>query len=162
MSRSGGRRIKRNILIDVNTIRFLEEDEIERIARFSLLRDYIARKTDDIRTYNADPNRDPAVSADIRRLTNVGTLRAYIESYLENHPSIHQGMTLMVRQLAPDSNGLPLEIYCFTNTTDWGIYEGIQSDLMDHIFAILPEFGLVAYQSPAGRDIALLEQRGGG
>ena len=162
MSVSGGRRIKRCLLIDVNTIRFLEEDEIERMGRFSLLHDYISRKTEDIRTHNADPNRGPETNADIRRLTNVGTLRAYIESYLQNHPSIHQGMTLMVRQLAPDPNGLPLEIYCFTNTTDWGIYEGIQSDLMDHIFSILPEFDIKAYQSPAGRDIALLEPKGGG
>jgi miniconductance mechanosensitive channel len=92
-----------------------------------------------------------------RRLTNVGTFRAYAFNYLKNHPRIHDGMTLLVRQLSPGPEGLPLEIYCFTNTTEWGAYEDIQSDIFDHLLAIVPEFGLRLYQKPAGSDLANLK-----
>ena len=153
MSQSGGRRIKRSIHIDVTTIRFLEPEEIEGLGHWALLGDYVARKREEIEAWNAANGRDPAISADIRRLTNVGTLRAYIEAYLHAHPRIHEGMTLLVRQLQPTELGLPIEIYCFTNTTAWNDYEGIQADLFDHIFAILPELGLRAFQSPAGADL---------
>jgi miniconductance mechanosensitive channel len=156
MSNSGGRRIKRVILVDVNTIRFLDDEEVERIGKFALLHDYIAEKKRAIDEYNRDPGRDPSLNTDIRRLTNVGTFRAYIESYLRAHPRIHNGMTLMVRQLAPTPEGLPLEVYCFTNTTDWGAYEGIQADILDHVFAVVSEFGLRCFQAPAGRDLEAL------
>jgi miniconductance mechanosensitive channel len=158
MSRSGGRRIKRLILVDVNTIRFLTDEEVGRFGKFALLREYIAEKKRAIEQFNESPDRDPAVNADVRRLTNVGTFRAYIEAYLREHPRIHKGMTLMVRQLAPTSEGLPLEIYCFTNTTDWGAYEGIQADILDHVFAVVPDFGLRCFQAPAGRDLEALGQ----
>ena len=88
-----------------------------------------------------------------RRITNIGTFRAYVERYLRSHPGIHQNMTLIVRQLNPTADGLPLEIYCFTNTVSWVNYEGIQSDIFDHLFAILPEFGLRVYQHPSGMDL---------
>ena len=153
MSQSGGRRIKRSILIDINTIRFLDEPEVEHFGRFALLADYISDKRSDIDASNAALEGEEPCDADIRRLTNVGTLRTYLQHYLENHPKIHRGMTLMVRQLAPGNDGLPLEIYCFTNTTDWGEYEGIQADIMDHALALLPEFGLRAFQTAAGRDL---------
>jgi miniconductance mechanosensitive channel len=156
MSNSGGRRIKRMILVDVNTIRFLDDEEVERIGKFALLHDYIAEKKRTIDEYNRDPGRDPSLNADIRRMTNIGTFRAYIESYLRAHSRIHKGMTLMVRQLAPTPEGLPLEIYCFTNTTDWGAYEGIQADILDHVFAVVSEFGLRCFQAPAGRDLEAL------
>ena len=144
------------ILVDVNTFRFLDDEEVERIGKFALLHDYIAEKKRAIDEYNRDPGRDPSLNPDIRRLTNVGTFRAYIENYLRAHPRIHKGMTLMVRQLAPTPEGLPLEIYCFTNTTDWGAYEGIQADILDHVFAVVSEFGLRCFQAPAGRDLEAL------
>jgi len=156
MSLSGGRRIKRSLFIDVASIRFLEPDEVQSFEGFALLGDYMRRKREEIEGYNAEDGRNPEISADIRRLTNLGTLRAYIASYLRNHPKIHGGMTLLVRQLAPGPRGLPIEMYCFTNTTDWNEYESIQSDIFDHILAIVPEFGLRVFQSPSGVDIERL------
>ncbi|HHQ14021.1 MAG TPA: mechanosensitive ion channel family protein, partial [Chromatiales bacterium] len=150
MSMSGGRRIKRALYIDTGSIRFLSHDEIERFRRFALLKDYIAAKEKELAEYNA--NLKYAVEANVnqRRLTNIGTLRAYVQNYLRNHPRIHQqGMTLMVRQLPPGPEGLPIEIYCFTKTTDWIDYEAIQADIFDHLLAIVPEFGLRLYQRPA-------------
>ena len=160
MSRSGGRRIKRSLFVDVSTVRFLEPQEVEGLGRWGLLRDYVAAKTSEIHAYNAQPGRDPAIAADVRRLTNVGTLRAYILAYLRAHPKIHDGMTLLVRQLQPGPEGLPIEIYCFTNDTDWEVYEGIQADLFDHIFAIVREFDLRAFQNPTGADLAAIARRG--
>jgi len=157
MSESGGRRIKRSIHIDVNSIRFLDEDEVDRLSEWALLRDYLAKKKAEIDEFNASPGRNAEVAADIRRLTNVGTLRAYIEAYLRAHPEIHHdGFTLIVRQLQPGPTGLPIEIYCFSKEQDWTRYEGIQSDILDHILALLPEFGLTAYQQPAGVDFERL------
>ena len=147
MSESGGRRIKRSLWFDVNTIRFLEDAEIQGFSRYALLKEYIEEKMAELKAYNADSGRDPAIKADTRRLTNIGTLRAYIERYLQSHPKIHQDMTLLVRQLQPTSDGLPVEIYCFTNTTDWNAYEAIQADLFDHVLALLPEFGLRVFQN---------------
>jgi len=156
MSRSGGRRIKRAIYFDMSSIRFLEEDEIERFSHFALLQEYVTSKREELAAYNAEPGRDASINADIRRLTNIGTLRAYIRSYLRSHPKIHQGMTLLVRQLAPGGEGLPIEIYAFTNDTAWAAYEDIQADIFDHVLAIAPEFGLRPYQKPSGDDLARL------
>jgi len=156
MSQSGGRRIKRSISIDTNTVRFLEEAETERFARFALIEDYIEEKRQDIAVHNEALGRNERFDADIRQLTNLGTLRAYMQRYLENHPRIRRDMTLMVRQLAPTQTGVPLEIYCFTNTTDWLEYEGIQADIIEHILALLPEFDLCAFQSTTGRDLQSL------
>ena len=154
MSESGGRRIKRSLLIDLSTVRFLDEAEIDRLGCWALLRDYVAGKRDELHEWNAIDGRDPAINADIRRLTNLGTLRAYIEAYLAAHPRIHQGMTLLVRQLQPTDRGVAIEIYCFTNTTEWNAYEGIQADIFDHLYALLPDLGLRAFQTPAGSDFA--------
>ena len=156
MSQSGGRRIKRSVYVDVSSVRFLEPADLESLGRWSLLGDYVEQKQAELDTWNAQEGRDLAINADIRRLTNVGTLRAYIERYLKAHPMIHDNMTLLVRQLQPTDRGLPIEIYCFTTTTEWNAHEAIQADIFDHLFAILPEFGLRAFQSPAGADIALL------
>ena len=155
MSLSGGRRIKRSIFIDMNTINFLEPKEIERFEKYALLKDYIDEKRREIEDYNAS-SEERRINANIRRLTNVGTFRAYIYSYLRNHAAIHKNMTLLVRQLDPTPQGLPIEIYCFTNTTNWGAYEGIQSDLLDHLLALAPDFGLRTFQSPSGRDLLQL------
>jgi miniconductance mechanosensitive channel len=159
MSQAGGRRIKRSLFIDLQTVRFLTPEEVERLGKWSLLRDYLAKKAEELEAYNSEPGRNPESVADIRRLTNVGTLRAYIAAYLRAHPRIHHDMTLLVRQLQPGPEGLPIEIYCFTNDTNWDVYEGIQADLFDHILAIVPEFGLRVFQDPSGADLASIRER---
>ena len=156
MQSTGARRIKRSVLIDVSSIRFQSREEIDHFKRFALLKDYIAAKEAELAAYNEALEHEVSETVNMRRLTNVGTFRAYAESYLQNHPHIHKGMTLMVRQLGADAHGLPLEIYCFTNTTVWAEYESIQADIFDHLLAIIPEFGLRIYQQPAGSDLANL------
>jgi miniconductance mechanosensitive channel len=150
MSLSGGRRIKRSLAIDMGSVRFLDEEEIEGFAKLPLLAEYIAKKREEIAEHNSGLN---AAGPQLRRLTNLGTFRAYIECYLRDHPKIHQEMTLLVRQLEPTPTGLPIEVYCFTNTTEWNAYEGIQSDLFDHFLSVAGSFGLQAFQYPAGRDL---------
>jgi len=141
MSQSGARRIKRAIFIDVSSIRFQTQDEVDHFTRFALLKDYIKNKEQELADYNEGLATEVDAEVNRRRLTNAGTFRAYAYNYLKNHPKIHKGMTLIVRQLGPGPEGLPLEIYCFTNTTAWGAYEDIQSDIFDHLLAIVPEFG---------------------
>ena len=150
MSQTGARRIKRAIFIDVSSIRFQTAEEIAHFRRFALLTGYIGEKERELAAYNDRLEVEVDEAVNKRRLTNVGTYRAYALNYLKNHPRIHQGMTLIVRQLAPSPDGIPLEIYCFTNTTAWAEYEDIQSDIFDHLLAIVPEFGLRLFQK-AGR-----------
>ena len=157
MSQSGGRRIKRAIFIDVSSIRFQTQDEVDHFTRFALLKDYVKNKEQELADYNAGLATEVDAEVNRRRLTNVGTFRAYAYDYLKNHPRIDKNMTLIVRQLAAGPEGLPLEIYCFTNTTEWAVYEDIQSDIFDHLLAIVPEFGLRLYQKPAGSDLANLK-----
>jgi miniconductance mechanosensitive channel len=152
MSESGGRRLKRAIYIDMNSIRFLADADIERFEHFVLLKDYMEEKQRELEEYNASHLDDDSDIANARRLTNIGTFRAYVTNYLREHPKIHDRMTLMVRQRDPGPEGLPLEIYAFSNDTNWVAYEGIQSDIFDHIISIVPEFGLRVFQSPAGSD----------
>jgi miniconductance mechanosensitive channel len=154
MSKSGGRRIKRSLYLDVNTVRFLTEEEIADLGRWELLRDYMQEKLEEVGMFNAlKAEGNPDLIPNTRGLTNVGTLRAYIVAYLRQHPKIHQDMTLIVRQLQPGPEGLPMEIYAFSNDTDWANYETLQADIFDHIFATIPEFGLSAFQKPSGRDL---------
>ena len=155
MGDSGGRRIKRDLRIDINSVRFLKTEETERFKHFALLTDYIDEKLAELAAYNEGLGRE-ADNVDLRRLTNIGTFRAYVLSYLKHHPKIHRDMTLIVRQLEPGPNGLPLEIYAFTNITEWAVYEDIQSDIFDHLLAVAGEFGLSMYQEPAGRDLSAL------
>ncbi|MDX1704247.1 MAG: mechanosensitive ion channel family protein [Altererythrobacter ishigakiensis] len=152
MSDAGGRRIKRALTIDQNSVRFLKDEEVGDLSRFRVLRDYLERKKQEIADWNkSELAGEDAVNA--RRITNIGTLRAYIIGYLQGHPKINdQGFTLLVRQLPPGPEGLPIEIYCFTNTTNWNEYEGIQADIFDHLLAILPEFDLKIFQEPSGAD----------
>lgn len=150
MTESGGRRIKRSIAIDMNTIGFLTEDQVETLEGISVLKPYLQKKKEAISAYNQQV--DDAHMANLRQLTNIGTFRAYIEAYLRNSPFIHQGLTLLVRQLDSSEKGVPIEIYCFTEGTAWDAYEGIQSDLFDHFFAIMPMFDLAPYQQPSGKD----------
>jgi miniconductance mechanosensitive channel len=159
MSESGGRRIKRAIYLDMSSIHFLSDEELARLSRFEFLHDYLHAKRGELEVANARDVPGDDVVPDQRRLTNVGTYRAYVRHYLRNHPKIHQGMTLLVRQGQPGPQGLPLEIYCFSNDTDWGNYEGLQADIFDHLIASLREFGLQAFQEPAGSDLKALRPR---
>ncbi|MDP8634093.1 mechanosensitive ion channel [Serratia marcescens] len=153
MSESGGRRIKRSLNIDTASVHFLSEEEQRRLQRNPLLHSYLNVKTQELSQHNQEIAVDLASPLNGRRLTNLGTLRAYLEAYLRAHPRIHQNMTLMVRQLAPTPEGLPLEIYAFTNTTVWAEYESIQADIFDHILAVIDEFGLRVHQTPTGNDM---------
>ena len=156
MQESGGRRIKRAIYLDQNSIRFLDAQDYAKLASFGHLESYLKKKRTELEEWNSRLGERANVPANTRRSTNIGTLRAYLDNYLKSHPGIHQDMTIMVRQLAPGPEGLPLEIYCFTNTVAWVDYEGIQSDIFDHILSILPEFDLRVFQSPAGTDFHAL------
>ena len=155
MSESGGRRIKRSIVIDQNSVRFLGDEELAGLRRFKLLDAYLARKEEEIAEWNRHELASGIDEINARRITNIGTLRAYVIAYLKSHPRIAgEGFTLLVRQLPPGPQGLPLEIYCFTDTVDWGEYEAIQADIFDHMLAILPQFGLRIFQEPSGLDLA--------
>ncbi|MEX2581313.1 MAG: mechanosensitive ion channel family protein [Verrucomicrobiales bacterium] len=153
MSESGGRRIKRSLLIDTNSIRLCDDAMLERFRRIEHVAKYLQRKEEEIAEWNA--THRPAGETNRvngRRLTNIGTFRAYIEGYLRNHPDINQAMTLLVRQLAPEGQGLPVEIYCFSANQNWADYESIQADIFDHLLAIAPEFDLRVFQQPSGTD----------
>ena len=147
MSEYGGRRIKRSLLIDNSSIKFLNKNEIEELVKLAPLKKYITSKIEEVDQYNssiAESNN----SQEIRRLTNIGTYRAYVESYLKQNSNLNTDtMTFLVRQLPSSPEGVPIEIYTFTNTTEWVKYEQIQSDIFDHLFAILPKFGLRVYQN---------------
>ncbi|WP_119254829.1 mechanosensitive ion channel family protein [Shinella zoogloeoides] len=158
MQEAGGRRIKRALYLDQTSIRFLDTEEEERLSRLDRLETYLKHKQEELSEWNGRLGERARIPANTRRATNVGTFRAYVEDYLRNHPGVHQGMTIMVRQLPPQPEGLPLEIYCFANTTAWARYEGTQSDIFDHLFAILPEFGLRVFQSPTGSDLQVLSR----
>jgi miniconductance mechanosensitive channel len=153
MQESGGRRIKRSIFLDQNSIRFLSDDETARLALIDLLSAYLKEKQQEIVVFNASLEGSAAVPANTRRLTNIGTFRAYVRCYLAAHPNLRQDMPQLSRQLQPTAEGLPLEVYCFTDTVVWAEYEMIQSDIFDHLYAILPEFGLRTFQGPTGHDI---------
>ena len=153
MSESGGRRIRRDLYVDQSTIRFLAEDEVEDLKRFDLLREYLSGKETLLSETNRPVEEAGEDPVNALRLTNVGTFRSYIFNYLQNHPQVRQDMTLLVRQREPTPDGLPIQIYCFTSTTKWAEYEGIQSDIFDHILAIIPEFGLRVFQHPSGQDL---------
>ena len=153
MTQSGGRRINRAVYIDTTSITFCTAEMLEEYEKIHYLADYIKEKKNEVALYNLEINNDAAHSVNARRLTNIGTFRAYIQFYLQNHPKIHQNMTQIVRQLPSGENGLPLEIYAFTNDTAWVNYENIQSDIFDHIIAVVPQFGLRVFQKPSGYDI---------
>ncbi len=146
MSESGGRRVKRAIVLDLDSVRFADEAQLAHWSTIDHLRDYLSAKRAEVAAYNASHPTAHQSPANSRRLTNLGTYRAYCLAYLRAHPEIRQDMTLLVRQLPPTDRGLPLELYCFTRSTEWSTYERVQSDLFDHLLAILPEFGLTPFQ----------------
>ena len=146
MFESGGRRIKRSLHIDQRSIRFLSDEEIKRLEEFVLLNDYLEEKKHEIAEWNAELAAKGATQINGRRITNIGTFRIYVEKYLRSNKAINQDMLMLVRQLAPETTGLPLEIYCFTKSTQWIDYERAQADIFDHLLAILPVFGLRVFQ----------------
>ena len=159
MSESGGRRIKRTLRLDTTTIRFLTETEIQELGQIALLRPYLATKRGEISTYNDQFARSAPDMAEeivnLRQLTNIGTFRAYVNAYLKANNKLRKDMTMMARMMEPTTEGTPLEIYAFTDTTAWLEYEAIQGDIFDHLMAILPEFGLRAFQVPSGNDVKI-------
>jgi len=155
MSESGGRRIKRSISIDMDSIKFCTSEMLDRFESFGVISDYIKSKRAEIEEYNTKLKNDISVVVNRRNLTNIGTFRAYIESYLRSHPKVHKGMTFLVRQLPPGEHGLPIEIYVFSSDQDWINYEGIQSDIFDHLLAVIPMFDLAVFQMPSGSDFRI-------
>ncbi|MCB8814568.1 mechanosensitive ion channel family protein [Desulfosporosinus shakirovi] len=154
MTQSGGRRINRSVYIDTTSISFCTDEMLDKFQEIECLSDYIRTKKHEIAQYNLEKKIDTSNSVNGRHLTNIGVFRIYIESYLRNHPKIHKDMIQMVRQLPPEEHGLPLEVYVFTNDTDWVSYEIVQSDIFDHLLAVVPQFSLRLYQSPTGYDIS--------
>jgi miniconductance mechanosensitive channel len=157
MQESGGRRIRRALTIEHSSIRHLDDDEINELRGVRLLTKYLDEKRKQLRQLNeVVPGEAQRVATNMRRLTNIGTYRAYLQAWLTAHPLIHKDMQCMVRQQAPTSDGLPIEVYCFTTTTAWAEYENIQSDIFDHALAVAGEFGLRVYQAPSSADVRLL------
>ena len=157
MSESGGRRIKRSLSIDMNSISLCNSETLENFKKIELIREYIESKQKDVANHNVGIDTSELING--RQLTNIGTFRAYIEAYLRNSSQIHDNMTFLIRQLEPTAEGLPIQIYVFTNDTDWIRYEGIQSDIFDHLLAVAPEFGLKIFQNPTGKDFGNLGKK---
>ncbi|MFP3516735.1 mechanosensitive ion channel family protein [Pseudomonas sp. SIMBA_077] len=153
MQQSGGRRIKRSLFIDAGEISFLSDEQELRLEKVRLLSDYLVRKKAELASWNEAQGQVAALAANRRRMTNIGTFRAYALAYLKSHAQIQPNMTCMVRQLQATPQGVPLEIYCFTRTTAWDEYEQIQGDIFDYLISVLPEFGLSLYQQPSGNDL---------
>ena len=151
MSDSGGRRIKRSINIDMNSIKFCNDELINNFKSITIISEYIDRKLSNLREHNESINKESIING--RALTNIGTYRAYIKAYLRNNKDIHKDMTFLVRQLSPTSNGLPIQIYVFSKNTNWIDYEEIQSDIFDHLISALHQFDLKIYQQPSGNDL---------
>lgn len=148
MQEAGGRRIKRSVNIDIYSVHYLTDEDLENLKQSSLLKAYIENKQKDINEYNAKVENP----LDKRRLTNLGTFREYMEAWISANPDINLEMTHMVRQLQPTATGIPLEIYCFTASTQWLVYERAQADVFDHLFAILPLFKLKVFQYPTNME----------
>lgn len=152
MHETKGRRIKRALMIDQASVRFLTDEERDRLHNFFLLDDHLTKKQEELDEWNRkliESGKDPV---NARRLTNLGTFRAYVQQYLENHPGLNHNLTTLVRHQAPTAEGIPLELWCFTATTEWKPYEATQADIFDHLLAVLPQFGLRVFQHPSGSD----------
>ncbi len=156
MEESGGRRIKRAINIDMSSVSFLNAEQIEKFRKYYLLKDYINETEKKVNEYNKSLKLEDSTVTNGRRMTNLGTFRAYMENYLRGNENIHQGMTFLVRYLPSSETGIPLEIYVFSKDQRWANYEAIQADIFDHTLAIIPEFGLRVFQNPTGADFKRL------
>ncbi|MCP5051554.1 MAG: mechanosensitive ion channel [bacterium] len=157
MRESGGRRIKRSILLDVGSIKFCDDRMVEKLKKIHLLKDYLEQKNTELEEDNRGQNIDMDHMVNGRRLTNVGTFRAYVDAYLRNHQKINHDLTFMIRPRPPGPTGLPIEIYVFVNDVRWTYYEAIQADIFDHILAVVNEFELKMFQYPSGKDFEKIE-----
>lgn len=154
----GARRIKRSFNIDITSIKFCTDEMLDKYRKINFLKDYIEEKEVELKEFNEKiENTDWLING--RNLTNVGVFRIYAQNYINNHPKIHSGMAKMVRQLAPSENGLPLEVYVFVNDINWNVYEGVQSDIFDHLFAVAKYFDLRIFQNPSSYDFNKLLER---
>jgi len=158
MSESQGRRIKRSISLDMNTVKFCSEEMLSRFSKIQYISKYIEEKKIELQENNRLRKVDPSSPVNGIRMTNIGIFRAYIQAYLFNNPEINKEMTFLVRQLAPTEHGIPIEIYVFSKDKVWANYENIQADIFDHILAVVPEFGLQVFQDPSGSDFRKLAQ----
>lgn len=159
MSESGGRRIKRSITLDMGSVHLLNQEDISGLRKIQYIDEYLDKKSSEVREWNKENGVNLDCPVNGRRLTNLGTFRAYIESYLQNHPQIRKDMTFLVRQLAPGPEGVPIEIYVFSAEQRWAHYEAIIGDIFDHLIAVVPEFGLKVYQRPSGGDLLSLRAK---
>lgn len=153
MQNSGGRRIARSFVIDIDTIKFCTPEMLERYKKFQLVTQYIIDKEKEIEEYNKLNNIDDSNLVNGRRQTNIGIFRAYLNEYLAQSPYINKDMTFMVRQLSPTEYGIPLQIYAFSANKEWVKYENIQSDIFDHVFAVVTMFDLKIYQKPSSNTL---------
>ena len=158
MQMTGSRRIKRSILIDVNSVKFCDEEILNRLKKYQLISEYLETKTEEIKKHNVEKGVDETQLINGRRLTNLGTFRIYLENYLKQRQDVNTGLTFMVRHLDPGPTGIPIEVYVFAATTEWVKYEGIQADIFDHIFAVVPLFDLKVFQTPSGTDFRYLKE----
>ena len=159
MQESGGRRIKRSIRIDMNSVKFCTPEMLAKYKKIQLLKDYIEETEKVIEDYNKEHGIDNSILVKGRRQTNLGVFRAYLTNYLKSLPTVNQDLTCMVRQLQPTEQGIPLELYFFSAIKAWVPYEGVQADVFDHVLAIIPEFDLHVFQNPTGEDFRELSKR---
>ena len=154
MEESGGRRIKRSIIIDMDSIKFCSPEMLEEFKKYQVLKEYLLKKEEELSQWNSKHNIDNSILVNGRRQTNIGVFRAYLDAYLQRRTDLRKDMTFMVRQLEPTDKGLPMQIYVFTKTTAWVEYEGIQADIFDHILAVIPHFGLRTFQFPSANSVS--------
>lgn len=159
MEQSGGRRIKRSINIDMQSVKFCSQEMLEKFQKFVLIKEYVSTKQQEIEAFNKSLNVPPEQHYNGRRQTNLGIFRKYLEAYLKNHPMINSEMTFLVRHLQPNEKGIPVEIYVFSKDQRWANYEAIQADIFDHVLAVIPEFELSVFQNPSGKDFRYLSNK---
>jgi miniconductance mechanosensitive channel len=159
MSESGGRRIARSIIIDLDTIKFCTPEMLEKYKKFQLVSKYIDDKEKEIEEYNNSHNIDTSTLVNGRRQTNLGIFRAYLQAYIKDNPDLNHNLTMLVRQKDPTEFGVPLQIYCFSAKTDWISYESIQNDIFDHVYAVVSQFDLKVYQRPSSYSINMVSEK---
>ena len=162
MQDSGGRRIKRTILIDLRTVKFCNEWLLKNCGELQLITEFVDTKIREVKEWNEENGADPVNAMNGRQLTNLGMYRSYIEAYLDFSPHIRSDMTLLVRQIQPTELGIPIEIYCFTTTTNWNEYEAIQADIFDHLIVAMKEFELDLFQNPTRLESETIVNMNGG
>ncbi|MDP4290466.1 MAG: mechanosensitive ion channel [Bacteroidota bacterium] len=159
MAEADGRRIKRSVLINVNSIKFCTPEMIKRFGKMQLISEYIAAKEAELKAYNEQKNIDDTVTVNSRKQTNLGVFMAYLRAYLQNNPNLNSNMDMIVRQLQPTETGIPIEVYAFSKIKSWAEYEAIQANLFNHILAVVPEFDLQVFQRPSGTEVRLMDYK---